>query len=69
MTDYVTDTHALIWYLEDKESLGPAASAANEDRLTAALLVKLRRFFECCPLFVVVAENHQPDLLSFDQIK
>ena len=28
MSDYVTDTHALIWYLEDKDSLGPSASAA-----------------------------------------
>ena len=28
MTDYVADTHALIWYLTDSDQLGPAASAA-----------------------------------------
>ena len=26
MTDCVTDTHGLIWYLEDHPRLGPAAS-------------------------------------------
>ena len=30
MSDVVTDTHALIWYLEDSPRLGPAASAAYE---------------------------------------
>src|SRR3954468_16694029 len=34
-----------------------------------ALLVKLWRFFECLPLLVVMTENHQPDMLPFDQIK
>ena len=28
MTDYVADTHALIWYLTDSDQLGPEASAA-----------------------------------------
>ncbi len=28
MTDYVTDTHALIWYLEDSPRLGSAARVA-----------------------------------------
>ena len=28
MTDYVTDTHALIWYLEDSDKLGRKANAA-----------------------------------------
>lgn len=28
MSDYVTDTHALIWYLEDSEKLGRRADAA-----------------------------------------
>jgi PIN domain nuclease of toxin-antitoxin system len=28
MTDYVTDTHALIWYLEDSHELGSDADAA-----------------------------------------
>jgi PIN domain nuclease of toxin-antitoxin system len=28
MTDYVTDTHALIWYLENSSRLGPGAGAA-----------------------------------------
>jgi PIN domain nuclease of toxin-antitoxin system len=28
MADYVTDTHALIWYLEDDPRLGSAANAA-----------------------------------------
>lgn len=28
MPDIVTDTHALIWYLEDNPRLGPAASQA-----------------------------------------
>lgn len=28
MTDYVTDTHALIWYLEDSPRLGPEARVA-----------------------------------------
>src|SRR5215212_5076975 len=37
--------------------------------LNAALLVKRWRFFECFPLLRVMTENHQPDLLPFDQIK
>src|SRR3982750_4270130 len=37
--------------------------------LNAALLVKLWRFFECFPLLLVMTENHQPDMLPFDQIK
>lgn len=28
MPDFVTDTHGLIWYLEDSPRLGPAAGAA-----------------------------------------
>lgn len=28
MPDYVTDTHGLIWYLQDDSRLGPAASDA-----------------------------------------
>ncbi len=28
MPDYVTDTHGLIWYLEDDPRLGPAANTA-----------------------------------------
>jgi PIN domain nuclease of toxin-antitoxin system len=28
MPDYVTDTHGLIWYLENDPRLGPAANAA-----------------------------------------
>jgi PIN domain nuclease of toxin-antitoxin system len=28
MPDFVTDTHGLIWYLEDSPSLGPAARVA-----------------------------------------
>src|SRR6476620_9730422 len=32
-------------------------------------LVKLWRFLECFPLLLVVTENHQPDMLPFDQIK
>jgi PIN domain nuclease of toxin-antitoxin system len=28
MADYVTDTHALIWYLEDSDKLGRQADAA-----------------------------------------
>ena len=31
MADYVTDTHALIWYLENDKRLGPAATAAYDD--------------------------------------
>src|SRR5215210_7877199 len=38
-------------------------------RLNAALLVKRWRFFECFPLLLVMTENHQPDMLPFDQIK
>jgi len=30
MTDYVADTHALIWYLENSPRLGPQARAAFE---------------------------------------
>src|SRR5687768_8436366 len=37
--------------------------------LKAALLVKRWRFFECFPLLLVMTENHQPDMLPFDQIK
>src|SRR5688500_15022754 len=37
--------------------------------LSAALVVKLWRFFECCPLLRVMTENHQPDMFPFDQIK
>ena len=37
--------------------------------INAALLVKLWRFFECFPLLLVMTENHQPDMLPFDQIK
>ena len=35
----------------------------------ASSLVKLWRFFECFPLLRVMTENHQPNLLPFDQIK
>jgi PIN domain nuclease of toxin-antitoxin system len=28
MTGYVTDTHALVWFLEDSAKLGPEGSAA-----------------------------------------
>src|ERR671922_709839 len=35
----------------------------------ASSLVKLWRFFECFPLLLVMTENHQPDMLPFDQIK
>src|SRR5690349_20124532 len=34
-----------------------------------ALLVKLWCFFECFPLLLVMAENHQPDVLPVDQIQ
>src|SRR6266540_5746053 len=37
--------------------------------LLASSLVKLWRFFECFPLLRVMTENHQPDMLPFDQIK
>ncbi|MBW7959705.1 MAG: type II toxin-antitoxin system VapC family toxin [Candidatus Promineofilum sp.] len=30
MTDYVTDTHALIWYLQDSDKLGREADIAFE---------------------------------------
>ncbi|AFY43527.1 PilT protein domain-containing protein [Nostoc sp. PCC 7107] len=30
MTDLVTDTHALIWYLEDSPNLSTAANQAFE---------------------------------------
>ena len=30
MSDYVADTHSLIWYLEDSPRLGPAARACFE---------------------------------------
>ena len=41
MTDYIADTHALIWYLEDKATLGPAASAAFDacDRGEATIYI------------------------------
>lgn len=41
MTDYVADTHALIWYLEDSEKLGREASAAFDscDRGEATIFV------------------------------
>lgn len=31
MSDYVADTHALLWYLTDSPRLGPNASAAFDD--------------------------------------
>ena len=31
MADYVTDTHALVWYLEDDKRLGPFATQAYDD--------------------------------------
>ncbi len=37
--------------------------------LKAASLVKFRCLFECLPLLIVMTENHQPDMLPFDQIK
>ncbi len=30
MSDYVTDTHSLIWYVEDSPRLGPAARECFE---------------------------------------
>src|SRR5438270_7189939 len=39
------------------------------NKVGSALLVKLWRFFECFPLLLVMTENHQPDMLPFDQIK
>ena len=32
MTDFVADTHALIWYLEDSSRLSVAAKSAFNDR-------------------------------------
>ena len=32
MTDFVADTHALIWYLEDSPRLSVAAKSAFNDR-------------------------------------
>jgi predicted nucleic acid-binding protein len=31
VSDYVADTHALLWYLTDSPRLGPNASAAFDD--------------------------------------
>src|SRR5256885_6677833 len=38
-------------------------------RLLASSLVILRQLFQPFPLLLVMTENHQPDLLPFDQIK
>ena len=37
--------------------------------VAVVLLVKRWRIFECFPLPLVMTENHQPDLLPFDQFK
>lgn len=41
MPDYVTDTHSLIWYLEDDPRLGPDANQAFEacDRGEAVIYI------------------------------
>lgn len=41
MTDYVSDTHGLVWYLEDDPRLGPQARAAFEacDRAESVIFV------------------------------
>ncbi len=49
MTDYVADTHALIWYLEDKATPGPAASAVFDacDRGEATIHI-IRHVLDTC---------------------
>src|SRR5437588_5160314 len=41
----------------------------QEPRVLASSLVILRQLFQPFPLLLVMTENHQPDLLPFDQIK
>src|ERR1700730_11864592 len=38
-------------------------------RVLASSLVILRQLFQPFPLFLVMTENHKPDMLPFDQIK
>lgn len=59
------------WHLRLFATFGfnPFTKSTTGITVNVALLVKLWRVFEGCPLLLVMTENHQTDLPLFDQIQ
>src|ERR1700757_2934372 len=49
--------------------MGTDSVLRTRKRMLTSSLVILRQLFQPFPLLLVMTENHQPDLLPFDQIK